>query len=547
LTQQVQPTQVPLSAIHATSANPIVSKSFSHPRFPFSSQGASLFPNSQQVVQNVPPASSSPGSTGSISFPQNPTLSSVSSFLNNDNYYYPQPQRVSSQVTQNFRRSKNRNNNNYYNSFPSYSFTTSQFPQQNSQSQFDPNLLSNSGQFGNNPPAPQIPSNPISTVSPYTLQPSTPTQSPALQSYPQQNSLTVSYLTNNPQSIVSNSPVTIPQSVNNFGTSTSAADHQPHQVGIGNLGISSNNNLALSSQTAQDAAVSKILATPTPVYQQVKELSQKSITYQFNPDSSITPLQISKGDIPTLEHPHTNSNTNEKELVNLVNRVVSGSKVVTKNKGNIGVSNPLVFPTNAPQTSGIPSFSPPTPTTPFPQNNLPPVPPPQQPQLNSFPQNPQQNQQYNFPPGPPPPPGQPGNNFPPFGPQGPNNNGPPPPELENGYNPNHLATFPEPPYESEYLNDPLDARDASELEAYLETLRAQGRRAPASQNIVFPGDEGNYRILNPSGTSGSSAPLAGLNAEEAVRIANEKPVPPQCAYNTITQGSQGEECIGVKK
>ncbi|XP_021952110.2 transcription factor SPT20 homolog isoform X2 [Folsomia candida] len=172
-----------------------------------------------------------------------------------------------------------------------------------------------------------------------------------------------------------------------------------------------------------------------------------------------------------------------------------------------------------------PQYTQPTPQQGFQPNNF----LPQQPQQPQFP--PQGQSQF-------PPQGQP--QFPTQGPNGflppfPPGQGPPPPgfEPENGYNPNHLAPFPEEPYESEFANQPpLSPQDEVELEAYRAKRRKSRRRQKQQQQL----SQGSEDIAVQT-----TATLELLKSTEG------KPVPKECAYNTITKNYDGEDCVGIRK
>lgn len=122
--------------------------------------------------------------------------------------------------------------------------------------------------------------------------------------------------------------------------------------------------------------------------------------------------------------------------------------------------------------------------------------------------------------------GQPGSQFPGFSNAPPP--GAPPPEPENGYNPFHLSErFPEPPYESEFANDaPDEAVDSLE-----QRQRSYGNDDTSSvQALDF-----------------AQSTLRNVRTEELLDVVKRKPVPPECVYNTISYGVNGEDCVEDRK
>ncbi|ODN05354.1 hypothetical protein Ocin01_01315 [Orchesella cincta] len=104
--------------------------------------------------------------------------------------------------------------------------------------------------------------------------------------------------------------------------------------------------------------------------------------------------------------------------------------------------------------------------------------------------------------------------------------GPPPPgqEPENGYNPFHqYEQFPEPPYESEFANEPPlnDAPTPSQ--------RSAGPNAP------------------PPVPDFAQSTLRNVRTEELIEVTQRKQIKPDCAYNTISYGPDGEDCIQIRK
>ncbi|CAL8100334.1 unnamed protein product [Orchesella dallaii] len=136
------------------------------------------------------------------------------------------------------------------------------------------------------------------------------------------------------------------------------------------------------------------------------------------------------------------------------------------------------------------------------------------------PTNPQAGNQQPGPPGPPPPGFPfPRNLFP--------GGGPPPPgqEPENGYNPFHqYEQFPEPPYESEFVNEP-PLQDAPQT----NSQRSAGENPP----------------LPPMDFAQST--LRNVRTEELIDVTQRKQLSPGCAYNTISYGPDGEDCIQARK
>lgn len=143
-----------------------------------------------------------------------------------------------------------------------------------------------------------------------------------------------------------------------------------------------------------------------------------------------------------------------------------------------------------------------------------------------FPNNNQQGQGQNQP--------QPNQNFPqgPF-PGFPGGGGPGGfQEPENGFNPFFMQeNFPEPPYESEFASLPPDNSDNDN-----EPTELTGR----SQN-------GGSRDNPVPEVTHAQSELRNVKTEDLVEIVSKKPVPPSCAYNTISYGPDGEDCVQKKK